>query len=178
MVAGYANGAPTNQPIAGAAVEVFEIDPATGGRRGEAVHKATTRADGRWGPFTAKPDAAYEFAVTAPGYPVHHVYRTPFPRSSRYVHLHVRPADAKLKDAAAAVAMTRPRGYLGHGRDTFTIDGKVPDGINEGVPGTSAAAMAVAEPGKPIVVVLNEERLTVRSEAPASGHLALAEFHH
>ena len=178
LVAGYANGAPTNLPLVGATVEVFEIDPAGGARRGEAVHRATTRFDGRWGPFTAKPDAAYEFAVSAPGYPTHHVYRTPFPRSSRYVHLHLRPTDAKLKDAAAAIALTRPRGYLGHGRDTFTIDGKVPEGVNEGVPGTSAATMVFAEVGKAVAVVLNDERLTVRSEAPASGHVAVAEFHY
>ena len=178
MVAGFANGAPTNVPLVGAGVEVFEIDPASGARRGDAVHRATTRFDGRWGPLAAKPDAAYEFVVTAAGYPTHHVYRTPFPRSSRYVHLHLRPADAKLKDAAAAVAMTRPRGYLGHGRDTFTIDGKVPAGVNEGVPGASAAAMTFPEAGKPIVVVLNDERLTIRSEAPASGRVAIAEFHH
>lgn len=74
--------------------------------------------------------------------------------------------------------MTLPRGYFGHGRDTFTIDGKVPDGINEGVPSASAAAMAVAEPGKAVVVVFNDERLVVRSEAPAGGRVALAEFHH
>ena len=178
LVAGYANGAPTNLPVAGATVDVFEIDPSTGARRGDAVHRANTRSDGRWGPFAAKPDVAYEFAVAAAGYPTHHVYRTPFPRSSRYVHLHLRPADPKLKDAAAAVAMTRPRGYFGHGRDTFTIDGKVPDGINEGVPGASAAAMAVAEPGKAVVLVFNDERLVVRSEAPAGGRVALAEFHH
>lgn len=34
MVAGFANGAPNNLPLVGAAVEVFEIDPATGARRG------------------------------------------------------------------------------------------------------------------------------------------------
>ncbi len=178
LVAGFANGAPTNLPLVGATVEVFEIDPSTGARRGAAAHKATTRFDGRWGPFTAKPEAAYEFVAAAPGYPTHHIYRTAFPRSSRYVHLHLRPADPKFKDAPAAVAMTRPRGYLGHGRDTFTIDGKVPDGVNEGVPGVASAAMAIAEAGRPVVVVLNDETLTVRSEAPASGHVALAEFHH
>jgi triacylglycerol lipase len=178
LVAGYANGAPTNLPVIGATVEIFEIDPKTGERQGDPVHRATTRFDGRWGPFTAKPDAAYEFVVAAAGYPAHHVYRTPFPRSSRYVHLHLRPADAKLKDAAAAVAMTRPRGYLGHGRDTFTINGKVPDGVNEGVPGTSAATMALPEAGMAVAVVLNEERLMVRAEAPSSGRVAIAEFHH
>lgn len=178
LVGGYASGAPSNLPVVGATVEVFEIDPATGARRGEAAHRATTRFDGRWGPFTAKPDAAYEFVVAAPGYPTHHVYRTPFPRSSRFVHLHLGPANAKLKDAAAAVTLTRPRGYLGHGRDTFTIDGKVPEGVNEGVPGTSAATMVFPEAGKAVAVVLNDERLMVRSEAPASGHLALAEFHY
>jgi len=31
--------------------------------------------------------------------------------------------------------MTRPRGYFGRGRDTFLLDGNVPPGINEGVPG-------------------------------------------
>jgi triacylglycerol lipase len=178
MVAGFANGAPTNLPLAGATVEVFEINPATGDRRGGPAHRTTTRFDGRWGPFTAKPDASYEFVVGAPGYPTHHLYRTPFPRSSRYVHLHLRPLDAKLKDAAAAVSMTRPRGYLGHGRDTFTIDGKVPEGVNTGVPGTSAATMVFPEAGKPVAVVLNDEKLTVRSEAPAAGHVAIAEFHH
>ena len=178
LVAGYANNAPTNLGIAGAAIEVFEIDSKTGERRGDAVHRATTRFDGRWGPFTAKPDAFYEFVVTVAGYPVHHVYRTPFPRSSRYVHLHLRPADAKLKDAKAAVAMSRPRGYLGHGRDTFTIHGKVPEGVNEGVPGTSAAVMTLPEPGMAVAVVLNDERLMVRAEAPASGRVAIAEFHH
>jgi pimeloyl-ACP methyl ester carboxylesterase len=178
LVAGFANGAPTNLPLVGASVEVFEIDTKTGERRGDAAHRATTRFDGRWGPFTAKPDANYEFVVTAAGYPAHHIYRTPFPRSSRYVHLHLRPADPKLKDAKAAVAMTRPRGYLGHGRDTFTIDGKVPEGVNEGVPGVSAAAMALPEAGMAVAVVLNDERLMVRAEAPASGRVAIAEFHH
>ena len=178
LVAGFANGAPTNQPLVGAAVEVYDIDPASGARRGEPVHRMTTRFDGRWGPFTAKPDAYYEFVVAMPGYPTHHVYRTPFPRSSRHVHLHLRPLDARLKDAAAAVSMTRPRGYLGHGRDTFTIDGKAPDGVNEGVPGTSAATMTFAEAGKPVAVVLNAEKLLVRSEAPSAGHVAIAEFHH
>jgi triacylglycerol lipase len=178
LVAGFANGAPTNLPLVGASVEVYEIDPASGARRGEAVHRTTTRFEGRWGPFTAKPDAYYEFVVAMPGYPTHHVYRTPFPRSSRYVHLHLRPLDAKLKDAAASVSMTRPRGYLGHGRDTFTIDGKVPEGVNTGVPGASTATMTFAEAGKAVAVVLNDEKLLVRSEAPAAGHVAIAEFHH
>jgi len=178
LVAGFANNAPTNLGIAGATVEIFEIDAKSGERRGDSVHRATARFDGRWGPFTAKPDAAYEFVVTATGYPAHHIYRTPFPRSSRYVHLHLRPADPKLKDAKAAVSMTRPRGYLGHGRDTFTIAGKVPEGVNEGVPGTSAAAMALPEAGMAVAVVLNDERLMVRAEAPAHGRVAIAEFHH
>ncbi|MBI1778450.1 MAG: hydrolase [Proteobacteria bacterium] len=178
MVAGFANGASTNLPVPGASVEVFSVDPATGAREGAAAHRAITGFDGRWGPFAAKPDAYYEFVVDAPGYPTQHVYRTPFPRSSRTVHLHLKPIDPKLKDAAATVTISRPRGYFGEGRDTFTIDGKVPDGVNPGVPGTSIASMSFAQAGKPVAVVFNSEHMTVRAESPAAGQVAIAEFHY
>ena len=38
--------------------------------------------------------------------------------------------------------MSRPRGYFGVGRDKFTLDGKVPPGINDGVPGASVGRLA------------------------------------
>jgi pimeloyl-ACP methyl ester carboxylesterase len=179
LVSGHENGGPTNLPLAGAEVQVFEVDPATGERKGAPVHKRTIGADGRWGPFEAQPAAYYEFVASAAGHPTLHVYRTPFPRSSRYVNLRLEPMPDKLKDAGAAVTMTRPRGYLGHGRDTFAIDGAVPEGVNKGVPGVSTAtARFDASPARAVPVVLNEERLTVRTWPLAEGHLVYAEFHH
>ncbi len=58
--------------------------------------------------------------------------------------MHLRPAvfEKGETEAGAVVAMTRPRGYFGHGRDKFTLDGKVPPGINEGVPGVSVGRLA------------------------------------
>jgi pimeloyl-ACP methyl ester carboxylesterase len=178
LVSGFANRAFTNLPLAGATVEVYQIDPASGQRQGEPVHRRTIGADGLWGPLTASSAASYEFVVTAPGYPTTHIYRTPFPRSSAYVHLRVRPLDGRDTGPGSIVTLSRPRGYLGHGRDTFTIDGKVPDGVNPGVPGTSEAKMRF-EPGplRPVRVVLNSDTLTVLTHAVDDGHVAIAEFH-
>jgi pimeloyl-ACP methyl ester carboxylesterase len=180
LVSGYAVGTPTNLPLEGAMVEVYAVDRASGGRRaGEAAHRKTIGADGRWGPFRANPDAYYEFVVTADGYPTTHVYRTPFPRSSAYVHLRVRPLEDKDRGAGAIVTMTRPRGYFGHGRDLFLLDGKVPSGVNEGVPGASEATQRF-EPGpsRPVRVVLNAESMTVRTYPLEQGHVTIVEFHY
>jgi len=180
LVSGYAAGTPTNLPLEGAMVEVYAVDPASGGRRaGEAAHRKTIGTDGRWGPFRANPDAYYEFVVTADGYPTTHVYRTPFPRSSAYVHLRVRPLEDKDRGAGAIVTMMRPRGYFGHGRDLFLLDGKVPSGVGEGVPGASEATQRF-EPGpsRPVRVVLNAESMTVRTYPLEQGHVTIAEFHY
>jgi hypothetical protein len=130
-----------------------------------------------WGPFSAKPTANYEFMVNAPGYPITHFYRFPFPRSSAYIHLRLRPL--REKGTGSAVTLTRPRGYLGHGRDTFLIDGKVPSGVNEGVPGTSESTQRF-EPGplRPVKIVLNKESLTVLTYPLEEGRIVIAEFHY
>jgi len=179
FVSGWANGAPTNLPLAGATVEVYEVAPASGQRLGEAVHRRTTSTDGVWGPFTARPTAYYDFVVSADGYPTTHIYRTPFPRSSAYIHLRLRPLADSEKGIGSMVTLLRPRGYLGHGRDTFLIDGKVPAGVNEGVPGTAEAKMRF-EPGplQPVRVVLNKEAMTVLTHPLDSGHIVIAEFHY
>ncbi len=179
MVSGWANGAPTNLPLAGVKVEIYEVDPLSGRRLGEPVHQRTTSEDGLWGPFTAKPTAYYEFVITATEYPITHIYRTPFPRSSAYIHLRLKPLSDRDKGSGSLVTLIRPRGYLGHGRDTFLIDGKVPPGVNEGVPGTSEAKQRF-EPGplRPVRVVLNKESLTVLTYPQEAGHIVIAEFHY
>ncbi len=177
-VTGFAAGAPTNLPVAGAALAIYQVDPATGARQGEPKHQKTVGPDGVWGPFTADPAAYYEFEVTAAGYPTTHIYRTPFPRSGKYVTIRLAPVDDKLKEAKAAVTITRPRGYFGIDRDTVLIAGSLPDGINKGVPGTATATRLADQPGQAVPVQFNEEKMTVRAEAPATGHLAIAEFHY
>ena len=177
MVSGFANGAPTNLPLAGASVGIYEVDAGSGQRLGDTVHRLTTAADGMWGPFSAKPTAYYEFVVNAPGYPITHTFRTPFPRSSPYIYLRLRPL--REKGTGSSVTLTRPRGYLGRGRDIFLIDGKIPSGVNEGVPGTSEATQRF-EPGplRPVKVVLNKESLTVLTYPLEEGRIVIAEFHY
>jgi hypothetical protein len=57
--------------------------------------------------------------------------------------------------------------------------GKLPAGVNEGVPGTAEAKMRF-EPGalRPVRVVLNKEVMTVLTHPLDSGHIVIAEFHY
>lgn len=172
-LSGYAKRGPTNLPLAGAQLEVFEV-AASSGERIARVHAKKIGADGAWGPLRARPDAYYEFVISAQGYPVTHIYRSPFARSSEIVHL--RPAASAPAGGGSAVSITRPRGYFGHGRDKFTIDGKVPPGVNEGVPGVSFATLKLdAQPTRAVATVFNREKITVRNW-PA-GQAVIAEFH-
>ena len=135
-----------------------------------------TGEDGVWGPFVAKSDAYYEFVLRMAAQPITHTYRSPFLRSSDVVHL--RPAVfAKGDEAAAAVVtMSRPRGYFGVGRDKFSLDGKVPPGINDGVPGASTGKLAF-EPGpRTVLAVFNNETIPARTWPVKENHLVVAEF--
>jgi triacylglycerol lipase len=177
LVSGWDNGAPTNLALPGATVELYAVDPATGLRQGDAAYHQVTGADGRWGPFTASPTAYYEFVVTAPGYPVTHVYRTPFPRSFGYVQLRLQPVAPKDAAAGSTVILSRPRGYMALGRDTFTIDGTVPAGVESGVPAADAVVRHFdAGPSRSVPVRLNGEQLTVRTFP--SSEIVRAEFHY
>jgi triacylglycerol lipase len=176
-VTGIAEEAYTNLPVADAGIEIYEVDPKSGERRGSiAAHRKTTGADGQWGPFTARADTYYEFVVTMAGQPITHTYHSPFLRSSDVVHL--RPGQfAKGDDAAGAVViMSRPRGYFGHGRDKFTLDGKVPPGINEGVPGTSQGKLAFEPAARTVIAVFNNETIPTRTWPARENHIVYAEF--
>ena len=178
-VTGVTAGVYDNQPVAGATVEIYAVDPKTGARQGEPAHRKVTGADGVWGPFRASPAATYEFVVAVPGQPITHIYRSPFPRGSDVVHL--RPAILAKDDAGAAavVVMTRPRGYFGHGRDVFTLDGAVPSGVNEGVPGVSVGRLRLADAApRSVTARFNEETIVTRTWPRADGHVSIAEFHY
>lgn len=178
-VTGSTGGVYDNRPVPGATVEVYVVDPGTGARQGEPAHRKIAGADGAWGPFRASATATYEFVVAVPGQPITHIYRSPFPRGSEVIHL--RPAIFAKDDAAAAtvVVMTRPRGYFGHGRDVFTLDGAVPGGTNEGVPGTSLARLRLPDAApRSVTARFNEETIATRTWPKADGHVSIAEFHY
>ncbi len=178
-VTGVTGGSYDNVGVAGVTVEIFEFDPRTGARSEGAVHRRTTGADGAWGPFPGKSDVYYEFVVTLLDHPITHIYRSPFPRGTNVVHL--RPARMAKGDeeAGSVISITRPRGYFGHGRDIFLIDGKVAPDVNVGVPGASSSKIALP-PGAPraVPVRFNLESFAVQSWSMVERRLVIAEFHY
>jgi hypothetical protein len=181
-VSGWANGEGTNLPLAGAKVTVYATDAATGARMGEPVHTKTVGADGMWGPFEAKPDQPYEFVIEAEGYPVQHIYRSPFPRGSRYVNLRPYPLDKSAEDKAAAIHMMRPRGYFGV-QDTVTFDGEKAPGIDDNpVPHIWKVVKAFDSAGDVTVTgrfAGGETDETIAAKAwPVDGHVAWIELHY
>jgi triacylglycerol lipase len=176
-VSGFENASPTNIGIAGANVSVYKVSAETGERLGAALHEKTTGADGIWGPFTAESGAAYEFVVAADGYPVTHIYRSPFARSSDVLHFRPQAFAADDKEAGAVVYMTRPRGYFGIDRDVIKLDGELPSGINSGVPGTSSAKKAFpASPPHAVTAVFNNETIVARTWPAAENNVSVAEL--
>src|SRR5919106_645263 len=84
-VAGKALDFPQNSGLAGATVEIWEVDES--GRRIATAPLASlpiadgSQGGGSWGPVTVKPGQRFEFALVRPGLPVLHVYYEPFVRS-------------------------------------------------------------------------------------------------
>ena len=176
-VTGIADGLYTNIAVQGAEVEIYEVDAKTGERKSAvAVHRRTTGEDGVWGPYIARSDMNYEFVLRMSAQPVTHTYRSPFLRSSDVVHL--RPAQFAKGDegAGAVVTMSRPRGYFGVGRDKFSLDGKMPSGINDGVPGASTGKLAFDTQPRTVMAVLNNETIPTRTWPARDNHLVIAEF--
>ena len=172
-----ADGIYTNLPVTGAEVEIYETDSASGERRSpQPVHRKTTGADGQWGPFVGRSDVAYEFMLRIAGQPTTHTYRSAFQRSSDVVHLRPQPFAKGDEAATALTIMSRPRGYFGVGRDKFTLDGKVPPGINDGVPGVSTGKLPFNTVPRTVLAVFNNETIATRTWPAKDGHIVVAEF--
>ncbi len=165
-----------NLPVVGATVQVFEVDPATGERLGEAVHRKRVGRNGRWGPFDARSDATYEFEVTADGYPVNHVYRSPFPRSSGLIHLQLRRI-AVDDDARSVISMTRPRGYFDAQRDKMSFGGiSPPPGVPARGAGIATSRLKSTDDAvRSVVAEFNGERIVGRTW-PAENHVVVLEL--
>lgn len=168
-----------NLALAGATVEVYATDAATGARLGAALHRKTVGADGRWGPLVTTSKTALEFVVSAEGFAITHVYRSPFARSSDIVHLRAERIAAADRDAPAVVTLTRPRGYFGIPRDEIELDGKSPPaGIPSGVAGVSVAKARLADAtDRAVAGSFNGERIVGRSWPTAGNHVVLLELH-
>ena len=164
-----------NLPLAGAQLEVYATDPATGARKGNPLLRKTAGADRQWGPLAVSPGAPVEFVITAPGYATTHIYRSGFPRSSDLIHLRAeRMADAD-KGADSVVTLTRPRGYLDPARDKMLLDGAVPAGVPAGA-GVASAKVKPAGGVRSIAGEFNGERVVGQTWPAASGHLVFLEL--
>jgi hypothetical protein len=124
-----------NKPKGGGRVEIHELDPESGLRRG-AQPQATLVADerGGWGPWQAKPNVPYEFYVPpadAGDRPIHY-YREGFVRSSNLVYLRTLPppssqaglllAALPRDDRQSVVAIFSASRAVIHQRDELRID--------------------------------------------------------
>ena len=177
-VNGLAGTTATNLPVRGATVEVFEVSPATGERLGAAVHSRVTGADGVWGPFTGKPGTHYELVVRAEGYPVNHLYRMPFARSSAVVDIRLGVLSNQDKGANSVVVMQSPMRYFALGRGPLGLDGKVPPGVVEGIPAESQSTLRLNEPAmRTVVAEMGTARVAVRTWPVKENHLVRAVFH-
>jgi triacylglycerol lipase len=168
-----------NLSLNGGQVTVYAVDPATGARRGEAVHSKSIGADGRWGPLNARGDTAYEFVLSAPGYGITHIYRSPFARSSRVVNLRPERLVAADGSAQAVVVFTRPRGYFDAERDTMRFDGQSPPpGVPPKGSGVSSSRVRVttAQPQRAVTGEFNAERITGLTWPAAQQHVTVLEL--
>jgi len=184
LVTATGPGGATNLPLVGATVEVYAVNAATGERRGAPLLRTSILADGRWGPLATDAQTPLEFVVSAPGYAIHHVYRSPFPRSSAVVHLRPERLSGNDRSAAAVVTFVRPRGYFGVPRDRIVFDGQSPaPGIPSGVAGVASSRLTLTDAASRAVVGEFQsgaiaERVVGRVWPAADNHLTTLELHH
>jgi pimeloyl-ACP methyl ester carboxylesterase len=176
-ITGFDEDTQTNIGVAGATLEIYRIAPDTGERLGFAVWRNVTGPDGAWGPVRVLSNAYYEFVLAVPGAPVTHIYRSPFPRGSRYVDLRPQLLAKDDRDVGAVVYMVRPRGYFGIGRDRIALGGRVPPRIAAGVPSVPLGRLAFpADPPRTVFAEFNGERIPTRTWPLRDNQLSVAEF--
>jgi pimeloyl-ACP methyl ester carboxylesterase len=93
-ISGRAVNFPANTGVAGATLEIWEVERQTGHRKYEEP-EATFEigAGGQWGPAEINGQQRYEFVLRRPGSNDFHTYTQPIIRSSRLVRLLYPPAD-------------------------------------------------------------------------------------
>jgi triacylglycerol lipase len=167
-----------NLPIMGAGLVIFETNKTSGVRVGSPAYTIKIGADGRWGPFMAKTDAAYEFEITAPGYAITHIYRSGFPRSSSVVNLRAERIADTDRQVGSIMTFSRPRGYFDAQRDKMNFDGQTPPpGVPPAGAGVSASTIKLPQAiDRAVKAEFNGERLTGRTWSVADNHLVVLEL--
>jgi pimeloyl-ACP methyl ester carboxylesterase len=131
MVSGQVNFFPSNVGIAGATLEIWEVDGATGLRiDNEPLATRVINATGDWGPIDdVEAGRYYEFAVLRDGEVDVNFFYEPFLRSDRLIRLNIATGLAPFIDASpnhSALTVLRQRefcGDLGTASDVLEING-------------------------------------------------------
>ncbi len=129
-VSGQVNFFPSNEGIAGAILEIWEVDRDTGIRtHQEPEATEAIDASGDWGPIGVKGGKHYEFAVLREGEADVRFFYEPFLRSDYLIRLNIATGLAPFIDASEAhTALTVIRfkefcGDLGPASDVLSVDG-------------------------------------------------------
>jgi pimeloyl-ACP methyl ester carboxylesterase len=130
-ISGQVNFFPSNEGIAGALLEIWEVDAATGLRtEDEPVATRLIGASGDWGPIDeVKGGRHYEFAVLREGEVDLDFFYEPFLRSDHLIRLNIATGLAPFIDASddhVALTVLRNKelcGAAGDGTDVLEIDG-------------------------------------------------------
>jgi Lipase C-terminal domain/Lipase (class 2) len=83
-IAGRALEFPNNTAIEGGILQIFELDDATGQRRGAPIYTKTIGPDGNWGPVKVNGKRRYEIAISQPGDRTLHNYPEPFEHDDHF----------------------------------------------------------------------------------------------
>ena len=89
-IAGRAVLFPQNTGVAGL-LQVWEVDPRTGARRGAPRYSVRIGADGGFGPLAVRQGTHYELVLLRAGEQTYHNYFEPFERGDRFLRLPVSP---------------------------------------------------------------------------------------
>jgi pimeloyl-ACP methyl ester carboxylesterase len=111
-ISGRAVNFPANTGRAGAKLEIWQLDAATGHRIGAPMATFNISESGDFGPVVVEPTKHYEFLLSGSEGTNHHFYPQPFLRCNKLVRLLSGPSDSpsrqntnKGPDHAAVVAM-------------------------------------------------------------------------
>jgi pimeloyl-ACP methyl ester carboxylesterase len=131
-ISGRAVNFPQNSGLAGAIVQVWPINQATGYRTSTSpIASFAIGPSGDWGPVTVQSGKRYEIAELHPGAPVHHFYYEPFTRSDHLIRLlesdALRLAGGPPDPRSAAMLILRYKelwGDQGSESDAVTVNGE------------------------------------------------------
>jgi pimeloyl-ACP methyl ester carboxylesterase len=129
-ISGQVNFFPSNVGIAGAFLEIWEVDPATGLRNKKKPEAAyLIDATGDWGPAKVHGFKFYEFAVSRENEADVNFFYEPFLRTDQLIRLNIATGLAPFIDASpnhTALTVVRQREFcadLGAGSDSLVIGG-------------------------------------------------------